>query len=191
MHWVAVSAWSSSRFPIWYCCVAENGCTILLQPFCTEQLYLLHRWSHFFRSNNVCFLAPEPLVQLRCSSKKSTHIKARHSDTEDVMEGKLAPFYCNLLRIKISKEKERFPNDAEQLQKHARRIERDTPQRACGALATAGRPTYTRGPFFCWIDLWRCMWLLSSWLFLTNLVGTGKRCLRISFFDAPPPCIAK
>jgi hypothetical protein len=46
------------------------------------------------------------------------------------MEGKLTPVYCNLVRIKISKEKERFPNDAEQLQKHARRIERDTPQQA-------------------------------------------------------------
>ncbi len=35
------------------------------------------------------------------------------------------------------------------------------------------------------------MWLLSSGRLLTNLVGTGKRCSRISFFDAPSPCIAK
>ncbi len=64
------------------------------------------------------------------------------------MEGKLTNLFGNLVLIKISKEKKRFSNDAEQLQKHARRIERDTRQRACGALATAGRPTYTRGPFF-------------------------------------------
>jgi hypothetical protein len=116
---------------------AQSNCTS-----CTDEAI------SFAVINNVCFLAPEPLVQLRCSSKKSTHIKARHSDTEDVMEGKLPNLFGNLVRIKISKEKDRFPNDAEQLQKHARRIERDTRERACGALATAGRPTHTRCPFF-------------------------------------------